>query len=120
MKKMYNLIECADFFILSTRHKYHLLLLSEYHTFIIQKHIHTLNHYIPLFKYSLPVLHIFLLIPQGFQDIEGMRKAFEKTKKILVDVKQTYVKRRDTMRQQVTSFPYINKFSPFPSLNHKN
>jgi hypothetical protein len=30
-----------------------------------------------------------------------MRRAFEVTKRGLVEVKQSYVKRRDTMRQQV-------------------
>jgi hypothetical protein len=35
------------------------------------------------------------------QDIEGMRRAFDHTERHLQELKQTYMKRRDTMRQQV-------------------
>ena len=84
---------CALHTVLTSLHVIHTILTSLHgpHTVLTSLHLpHTV----------LTCLHV----SQGFQDIEGMRRAFESTKKILVDVKQTYVKRRDTMRQQVTSF----------------
>jgi hypothetical protein len=38
---------------------------------------------------------------KDFQDIEGLRRAFESTQSLLIDHKQKYIKRRDAMRQQV-------------------
>lgn len=35
-----------------------------------------------------------------FQDIEGLRKAFDVTQTKLADLKQSYIKRRDSIRQQ--------------------
>jgi intraflagellar transport protein 74 len=36
-----------------------------------------------------------------FEDVQGMRNAFESTKHTLVDLRVQYQKRRDSMRQQV-------------------
>jgi septal ring factor EnvC (AmiA/AmiB activator) len=38
---------------------------------------------------------------QGFQDIDGLRRAFDNTQAKLTELRQSYIKRRDTMRQQV-------------------
>lgn len=40
---------------------------------------------------------------EQFQDIDRMRREFDETQARLQDLKQTYVKRRDTMRQQIQS-----------------
>ena len=40
---------------------------------------------------------------ENFQDIEGMRRRFEQTERQLQELKQSYIKRRDSMRQQVQS-----------------
>jgi len=38
---------------------------------------------------------------RDFEDLQGLRRAFENTQAMLVEQKQSYVKRRDAMRQQV-------------------
>lgn len=40
---------------------------------------------------------------EQFQDLDRIRREFDSTQAKLLDFKQTYVKRRDTMRQQLTS-----------------
>lgn len=40
---------------------------------------------------------------EQFQDLDRLRREFDSTQTKLLDFKQTYVKRRDTMRQQLTS-----------------
>lgn len=40
---------------------------------------------------------------EEFQDLDRMRREFNTTKQFLVDLKSSYLKRRDTMRQQIQS-----------------
>ena len=46
---------------------------------------------------------IFLLL-QSFQDIDGLRSAFDTTQARLSEMKHSYIRRRDAMRQQVNYF----------------
>ena len=43
-----------------------------------------------------------------FDDVSGLRSAFDATKQMLLELRMSYTKRRDSMRQQVQVRVYIN------------
>ena len=55
---------------------------------------------------------------KDFEDVQGMRNAFETTKHTLVDLRMQYQKRRDAMRQQVQQASVEHEAAKRAMTNH--